>query len=238
MGYLNLHYDEYQANIDYWKGELGLKLPKWADEIAPYGESVSAVDFYDDLFGDDLEEHLDDPHEYQKGEYAAIALEIEYKKDESGKPVSVAKRHTVTRGQPELYDLIEDSDKFCAMAPVSYAGRTRHNKNARFLYALCVEIDNIQEKGGIRELVYSWERTNSRLPKPTYIVCSGTGLHLYLVFERPIPLFKNIFEQLSKIKNYLVQWWWWKPISASYNKIQYESLCQPFRCVGTHGKDP
>ena len=238
MGYLNLNYDEYQANIDYWNGELGVTLPKWADEIAAHGESISAIDFYDDIFGDDLEEHMENPYEYQKGEYAAIALEIEYKRDEAGKPVSIGHRHTITRGQPELYDLIEHSNKFCAIAPVSYAGRTRHNKNARFLYALCVEIDNIQENGGINELIYTWERTNMKMPKPTYIVCSGTGLHLYLVFERPIPLFKNIFEQLTQIKKHLAEWWWYKPISASYDKIQYESICQPFRCVGTHGKDP
>ena len=236
MGYIDLHYDEYQSNIDYWNGELGLTLPKWADEISEIGESTCALDFYDDIFGEDLEEHQENPHEYQKGEYAAIALEIDTLRDESGKPVSVAKRYTVTKYQTELFDLIDRSDKFCAMAPISYAGRTRENKNARFLYALCVEIDNIQEKGGIKELIYSWERTNMKMPKPTYIVCSGSGLHLYLVFDRPIPLFKNIFEQLVNIKKYLTEWWWIKPISASYNKIQYESICQPFRLVGTMAK--
>lgn len=237
MGYTKLHYDDYQENIDYWYGEQGIILPKWADEISAIGESTSALDFYDDIFGDDLEEHKDNPYEYQKGEYAAIALELEYTKDDEGKEVTIARRTTITRGQPELYDLIEYSDKFCVVAPVSYAGRSRHNENARFLYALCVEIDNIQVDGGIDELIHSWNRQNSKMPKPTYIVCSGNGLHLYIVFERPIPLFKNIFEKLTDIKTYLTEWWWSKPISSSYNKIQYESICQGFRCVGTVGKD-
>jgi len=238
MGYTKLHYDEYQEHIDYWYGEQGIVLPKWADDISAIGESTCAIDFYDDIFGDDLEEHKDDPYEYQKGEYAAIALEVEYTTDSEGKKVSIPRRHTITRGQPELYDLIDNSNNFCIVAPVSYAGRTRHNDNARFLYALCIEIDNIQEKGGIEELIYSWNRTTQKMPKPTYIVCSGNGLHLYIVFERPIPLFKNIFEKLTDIKTYLTEWWWYKPISASYDKIQYESICQGFRCVGTAGKDP
>lgn len=51
------------------------------------------------------------------------------------------------------------------------------------MYALCIEVDYIQEKGGIDELIYSWERKNLPVPKPTYIVCSGNGLHLYYVFE-------------------------------------------------------
>lgn len=35
----------------------GVQLPLWASELADRGyESVSAVDFYDDIFGEDLEE--------------------------------------------------------------------------------------------------------------------------------------------------------------------------------------
>ncbi|WP_445548147.1 hypothetical protein, partial [Holdemanella biformis] len=85
--------------------------------------------------------------------------------------------------------------------PVAYAGKQRTNENARFLFALCVEIDDINPKNGINELFYTFERVNRPVPKPTYIVCSGNGVHLYYVFERPIPLFKNIFEQFTRSKN-------------------------------------
>ena len=235
MGYSKLTYDDYYNALDYWQGDLGIVLPQWADEISAYGRSVSAIDFYEDIFGDDLEDHAE-PYEYQKGEYGAIALEIEYKQTEEGQK-SMAHRHTVTRGNAELYDLIDRSDNFCMIAPVSYAGKSRLNQNARFLYTICVEIDNIVPKTEIKELFYSFERENMRMPRPTYIVCSGNGLHLYFVFERPIPLFKNVFERLSEIKKYLTTWFWIKPISKSWNNIQYESICQAFRCVGTAGKD-
>ena len=52
-----------------------VQLPLWASELADRGyESVSAVDFYDDIFGEDLEEERL-PEDYVKGEYAGIAIE-------------------------------------------------------------------------------------------------------------------------------------------------------------------
>ena len=114
------------------------------------------------------------------GEYGAIALELSEK---DGKRHS--HRITVTKGNEELYDLIDESDNFCLMSAVSYAGRARKNDNARFLYAMVIEVDDIQTKKdedgistGLHELIYTWQREKMRLPQPTYIVCSGSGLHL------------------------------------------------------------
>lgn len=231
-------------NIDYWNHELGVDLPMWAQEIYEKGGvPVSAIDFYDNIFGDDLEEQRL-PDDYVTGEYAGIAIERIKKLDESGKPLLdangkerwIGRRHTITRENMELYDLIDESENFCMIAPVSYAGRTRHNKNARYLYALTIEIDYIEPKNGLRELFYSWERKVYTLPKPTYIVCSGNGLHLYYVFERPIPLWRNIFEQLAEAKKYFTRFFWSSYVTTAYENVQWESLCQAFRCVGTKGK--
>ena len=232
MGYSKLTYDKYLEDIDFFLGDLQLQAPQWADELSAMGfESVCAIDFYEDIFGEDLAPHRL-PADCQSGEYSAIALEITDKGKERK-----AKRIYVQQDLIELIDLIEDSDNFCLVAPVSYAGKKRTNNNARFLYALCIEIDGIQPKHGLEELFYSFERKNRQMLRPTYIVCSGTGLHLYVVFERPIPLFKNVFEQLNAIKSYLTTHLWDKPISKLYDHVQYESLCQAFRCVGTHGKN-
>lgn len=236
MGFSKLTYSEYIDNIDYWAESEHIQLPKWADEIAEYGEPVCALDFYEDIFQEgDLETHRL-PEDYRTGEYGAIALEI-FDKTVNGKKKREAKRITVTDGFEELIDLIEDSENFCLIAPVSYAGKRRTNENARFLHALCVEIDNINAKAGIKELFYTFERAVRPIPRPTYIVCSGNGLHLYWNFERPIPLFKNIFQQLTEIKTYMTKNLWDKQISNSWQHIQYESLCQAFRCVGTCGKN-
>lgn len=232
MGESKLEYSGYWEKVDYWKGR-GIELPKWADEVSEQGGvGVCAIDFYDDVFGDDLEEHRL-PEDYRSGEYGAIAVEL----IQEGKK-KIGKRITVTKGNDELYELIERSENFCMIAPISYAGKKRINQNARYLYALALEIDNIQPEYGIKELFYSWNRKVFPLPKPTYVVCSGTGVHLYYVFERPIPLFRNIFEQLSAVKRHLTPLFWNKYVTTSHrsHEIQWESLNQPFRCVGTRGK--
>lgn len=237
MGYTKLTYDEYMENMDYWYGELGVELPNWAKELAERGfQSVCAIDFYDDLFGEDLEpERL--PEDYRAGEYAAIAIElVPDGLDKHGKPKYKGQRTTVTQGQSELYELIDRSDNFCMISALSYAGRRRTNKNARYLYALVIEIDDIKPKNGIDELIYSWTRKNLTMPQPTYIVCSGNGLHLYFVFERPIPLYSHIFEQFSAAKTHLTRQFWNSYVTSAHERVQYESVNQPFRCVGSMGK--
>lgn len=240
MGYSKLTYEQYIEAPEVWNG----MPPKWASELSERGYSgVCAIDFYDDIFGEDLEEERL-PEDYRKGEYGGIAIERVKKIDQNGRvqldskgnEKYVGKRYTITKGNMELYDLIDKSENFCMIAPISYAGRTRKNENARFMYALCLEVDYIEPKNGLTELIYSWKRKVSPMPCPTYMVCSGNGLHLYYVFERPIPLWKNIFEQLTEVKKYLTPWFWQKYITTAYNAIQYESINQPFRCVGSRTK--
>lgn len=234
MGYTKLTYENYQEHLDYWLGSKGVELPLWANEISEQGyKSVCALDFYDDLFGDDLEEsHKDHPEDYQTGEYGAIAVELI---PTNNKKKFRGERVTVTEGNRELYDLIDRSKNFCMIAPVSYVGLQRTNKNARYLYALVIEIDDIEPKNGIDELFYSWKRIYLTMPQPTYVVCSGSGLHLYFVFERPIPLFQHMFEQLTAVKRHFTKLFWNRYVTNSHQpeKIQYESINQSFRCVGS-----
>ena len=68
---------------------------------------------------------------------------------------------------------------------------------------------------------------------PTYIVSSGTGLHLYYVFEKPIMLFQNVVKQLQKYKRELTRIIWQGYITNLDDSVQYESLFQGFRVVGT-----
>lgn len=240
MGYSKLTYEEYIEHPEQW----GTELPLWAKELSEMGyPGVSAIDFYDDIFGEDLEEERL-PDEYVRGEYAGIAIERVKKLDKNGcvvldkkgKEQYVGKRYTVTRGNRELYGLIDHSENFCMIAPISYAGRSRKNENARFMYALCIEVDYIQPNGGLEELIYSWQRRVSPMPCPTYMVCSGNGLHLYYVFERPIPLWKNVFESLTEAKKFFTPWFWNKYVTSASEAIEYESINQPFRCVGSRTK--
>lgn len=241
MGMSKLRYEDIEQHPELYD----FPLPKWASELSAKGyKGVSAIDFYDDIFMDDLAEHRM-PDDYITGEYCGIAVERVPKVDKNGNPVLdksgkqkwTGRRTQITQGNMELYDLIDRSENFCLISPISYAGRRRTNDNARYMYALCIEVDNIQERSGLKELIYSWERKIQPVPKPTYIVCSGTGLHLYYVFERPVPMWENVFEAMAEYKKYLTPRLWTKYITRDYEKIQWESINQPFRIVGTITKD-
>lgn len=240
MGSCRLTYEDMISHPETW----GKELPKWATELAERGyKGICAIDFYSDIFGDDLEEERL-PDDYKRGEYAGIAIEKVKKTDDKGnlvldnknRPRYIGRRYTITKGNMKLYNLIDSSDNFCMIAPISYAGRVRKNDNARYMYALCIEVDHIKPKTGLQELIYSWVRDFLAVPEPTYIVCSGAGLHLYFVFERPIPLWRNVFEQLTEIKKYFTPILWSQYISLASDAIQYESINQPFRCVGSRTK--
>ena len=106
MGYSKLTFDAYIRDPEAWN----MELPKWALELNNKGyESVSAIDFYDDIFGEDLEESCV-PEDYKTGEYGGIAIERVKKLDEEGNVVLdskgnekyVGKRYTITKGNYEL----------------------------------------------------------------------------------------------------------------------------------------
>lgn len=234
MGYLDLTFEDYEEHIDHWNGVRCVALPAFAWELGKRFRGVSAREFYEDLFGDFLEPSRarDD---YKTGEYGAIALEL-LAEEVDGKVVRKARRYTVTNDFERLFGLIEKSDEFCLMSAASYAGKARKEEMARDLFALVIEIDGIKGREGLAQLEYAWEgRPNHRMPKPTYVVCSGNGLHLYYVFEKPLPLWANVKRRLSDVRLYLIKWLWTKAVSSA--KVEHESLLQAFRIIGTRSKE-
>ena len=247
MGFSNLIYEDYVADPAFY----GTHLPKWAYALNKKGyNSISPIDFYNSIFGEDLEDHRS-PEDYRSGEYGAIAVEKKKRVDKNGKPilrldkktgkkVETYRGHriTITKGNLELYRFIEESEGFCLMSPISYAGKHRTLKNARYLYALCIDVDHLKPNG-LRELIHSWtgRPMEYRLPKPTYIVCSGRGLHLYYVFKKAIPLWSNIFQSIADAKTDLTRRLWSSYVTSKWEKPEYESLVQGFRIPGTITKD-
>lgn len=210
-----------------------------ADELRKNFEPVDPLDFYRDVFPDG---ELEEQGEYVDGKYCAIALEICHsEKKATGKPV--VKRYSVTNGLDEIDSLIWNTNNFCLMAPISYAGKTRQSENARFMYALCVEIDNliVRKKDNWQEGLYTLIHQIDKgfLPRPTYIVASGNGVHLYYLWEFALPLFKNVVKELKKYKRKLTFDLWNRYITTSHKKeeVQQESIFQAFRMPGTITKN-
>jgi hypothetical protein len=195
-------------------------------------EEVHYMDFYRDIFP---EGSFEERGEYAAGKYNGIAIAIE----KGGKR---AKRMTITDDLDTIADMAGSND-FCLMSPISYAGKSRKSSNARFMYALAIDLDGMTERKhwdffmeqinrGHEMLQFVWG-----LPRPTYLVSSGSGIHIYYVFKQPIPMFKNIGEELEKLKRRLTWQAWTQGASSLHDKVQYESLFQGFRVVGTITKD-
>lgn len=205
-----------------------IKLINLENALESIFDEVTSVDFYRDIFpvGSFEERGL-----YEDGKYNGIVVAI-------GNGENRAKRFTVTDDLDVIGDLVL-SDDFCIISPISYAGKSRKSENARFLYALAIDLDGMdtldqwhfflwQIEHGLEMRAFVWG-----LPCPTYLVSSGTGLHLYYVFEKPIPMYKNIVKQLEKLKKRLTWQAWTQGASSLVDKVQYESLFQGFRMVGT-----
>lgn len=191
-------------------------------------QEISPREFYRCVFP---ENELERKGEYIKGKYNAIAVSISKEK---------VKRYTIT-DDLQVVDQLGESDEFCIMSPISYAGKSRKSKNARFLYALAIDVDGLKPEIyegapiGIDTMFWQFDGhgPSNYLPKPTMIVMSGSGVHLYYVFERPIPLFPNIVKQLETYKRRLTWQLWTQGASDLQEAVQYESLFQGFRIPGT-----
>ena len=177
---------------------------------------------------------LEQKGQYVNGKYNAIAISISSKK---------IQRYTVT-DDLDIVDQLCQSNDFSIMAPISYIGKSRKSKNARFLYALAFDLDGLKPDIvdgvpiGIRTLFWQFDGygPSGYLPKPTMIVMSGTGVHLYYVFEKPIRLFPNVIKQLENYKRRLTWQLWTQGVSDFPDQVQYESLFQGFRMPGTATK--
>ena len=197
-------------------------------------EEVGYEAFYDDLFPAGS---FEDKGVYEEGKYNGIAVSIK-----AG--AKHAKRYTITDDHEVINELVASED-FCLMSPISYAGKSRKSENARFLYAIAIDLDGVKTQKHFRALIEQYEKGDFfadnnvywGLPMPTYLVSSGTGIHIYYVFKEPIPLFKNIVKQLEVTKKRLTWQAWTQGASELVENVQYESLFQGFRIVGSITKN-
>ena len=193
---------------------------------------VNYKDFYRDIFPLGS---LEEKGVYEAGKYNAIARSIKVGDNKT-------KRYIVTDDLDVLDELVK-CDDFCIIRPISFIGKSAKSSNARFMYAMAIDLDGVKRKKNFDFLIHQITNGHNMLsvvwglPKPTYLVSSGTGIHLYYVFEKPIPLFKNVVKELERLKKRLTWQAWTQGASVLSDNVQYESLFQGFRMVGTITKN-
>lgn len=208
----------------------------FSEWLETYFEEVSPREFYRVIFPEgELQQRGDYRSDGGVYQYNGIAVSISREKVH-GKPK--VRRYTVT----DDLDVIEQlcgTDDFCLMSPISYVGKARTADNARFLYAFAVDLDHIKVKDGdpvgLRSLMERHVNLVDRIPKPTFIVSSGTGVHLYYVLTEPVAMFRDSSKDLQSLKRDLTTLIWHDSIVdiTSEKDIQQEGVYQGFRMPGT-----
>jgi len=186
--------------------------------LEKYFQEVAPKEFYRSIFPAG---ELQEKGVYGDNKYNAIAVELGKDK---------IKRYTIT-DDLDMIDELLYSENFIIVSPITYVGKNRNSDNARMMYALAIDLDGINKEINIIDLFHQIEKVE-HLPRPTYTVISGGGLHLYYVFQNPIPLFKNIVQQLTNLKNDLTRKIWNGYVTDLNDKVQYQSIFQGFRLVG------
>lgn len=204
-------------------------LTTWLDENF---QEIDPYTFYRGIFPTG---ELDQKDAYTKGKYTGIIITVSRDKQEDGE--RKVKRYTLT-DELDAVEVVCKTDDFCLCAPISYAGRSRKAENARMMYAIAIDVDKLifSKSGSPDGLRSLWKQVkNGHLPKPTYIVSSGTGLHLYYVLDKPVPLYKEYATELQKQKRALTSLVWNGAIVSikSEKEIQQEGIYQGFRMPGT-----
>mgnify|MGYP007101821310 CR=1 FL=1 len=125
------------------------------------------------------------------------------------------------------------------MAPVSWFGKRNQKQNARFLHALTVDLDCVSPSN-LKNLLKQIENGRDpnlpkvvSLPQPTFMVNSGTGMHLYYVLDKPVPLVPRMLPFLSELKRRLTDVVWTDFTSELEEEgRQYQGIYQGFRSAG------
>lgn len=188
-------------------------------------EQVNGYDFYKDIF----------PCNENKGE-----LNINFSKPNAiylfqNENKQLKRRVMLNDTFEEDYINYIECNPMTLCSGLSYRGRTNKLDNAQQMNALIFDLDGVGEKE-LDNIMYLITMPSSQIrsiPVPTYIVASGTGLHLYYVFKEPIDLYPNIKIQLKSLKYDLTFRFWNPTITSKEKQIQYQSINQAFRMVGS-----
>lgn len=214
---------------------------------------VEKSDYLTSLFGEPVR-----PHEFYRAMFPEGCLQSEYKADGNAKDgkydavinvVCERKRDgsLYRRNKPlfnELRQVVEPSttDRIAFVAPCDFLSGTgkgkgnrwckKDNDHLRNLYAFVVDLDYVgldQLKNLFHQMCIGY------VPAPSFIVNSGTGLHLYYLLDKPVNCWKNKQAGYSALKHALIAVCWNSDTSQQMPR-QYSGLVQPYRVIGSRSK--
>lgn len=174
-----------------------------------FGEPVSAWSLYEDIF-DDLE----------------LVMPIVIIDEEETK-------HTV---KMSIYEAVSR----CAgrndvlMGGVTFFNEFVSKATAKNIHAFIIDMDNVYSGVLQQAFLRDWRRADgTEIPLPTYIVNSGTGLHLYFVMKEPLPCYKSQMTDIDRLYRRLAEM---ETTGRNYLTKSVQWFGQDFRMAGGCGK--
>ena len=124
-------------------------------------------------------------------------------------------------------------DEFGLVPPIAFYGKTHRKQNAHELYAVAVDIDYVGEQQ-LKNLLKQFG--NGVQLRPTYLVSSGKGVHVYYFLQEPVQLYHNLESALSELKEAFISRLWNDTSSLKPDAPDITGIYQGFRCVGSQSK--
>ena len=198
------------------------------DYLSAQFPQVDGCAFYAELFPDNEnagERHTDFSHP------DAVYLY----RDEQEEEQRLRRRKMCNDTWEQDYKEFVEGNSLTLCSGLTYRRNQNKLVHAQKMNALIFDLDGVG-LGELRNLFLRFggdpERVR-RLPMPTFLVLSGTGLHLYYVLQEPIDLYPNIKIQLKSLKYDLTFRMWEYQGTSQIKGIQYQSINQGFRMVGS-----
>ena len=89
----------------------------------------------------------------------------------------------------------------------------------------------IAGKTAVKELMLKQFGNGVQL-RPTYLISSGKGVHLYYFLQEPVQLYRNREEVLAELKEAFIRRLWNDTSSIRPDSPDITGIYQGFRCVG------
>lgn len=197
------------------------------DILIEWGASeVTPMDVYTDMFrlGEGYIQRSDEP----PGEFKANPIGYYKKNDDEQGHFRIFFEDTFEETLQEL----QEGD-FTLMNGLTYFGRRNLQEHASKMFAMIFDLDGVTDN--TLDAFLSGAIVGNAYPIPNYVALSGHGVHLYYLFEEPIPLFPYIKLQLKELK-YALTDKIWNRYTSTEEKVQHQGINQGFRALGTKTK--
>ena len=200
---------------------------RWLRERYP---EVSAVELYSSIFPLEMIEKKGDlSHRFSNPVFSFRQVRV----TEDGERKAFFHNEIIYADHFEESLKKAEKNDVALCSALSYFGRNKDAEHAYKCHGFIIDLDCVGQKE--LENFFGWVYDLERIPVPTYMINSGAGVHVYYIFENPVPLYPNVVDHLQILKRALTDWIWNKETSKDRNR-QHQGIYQCFRMPGSRCK--